>query len=98
MTKNLSRKLLKAFVLIVVIRIHVSKWEVVIVCRSRTPRGMRIILFQVIQFHFGKWEVAVVYRSLGGVGIFDNPPKLPLPDVLVFVLIASISTGPPNYA
>ena len=60
MTKNLSRKLSKAFVSIIVIQIRVSNWEVVIVCRSRTPRGTRIILSQVIQFRFGEWEAAVI--------------------------------------
>ena len=68
MTKDPSRKLSKAFVLIII----VSKEAVVVVitvCRSRTPRGMTIILPQVIQLHFGDWEVAVVYRIFGGVGI-----------------------------
>ena len=68
MTKDPSRKLSKAFVSIII----VSKEAVVVVitvCRSRTPRGMTIILPQVIQLHFGDWEVAVVYRIFGGVGI-----------------------------
>ena len=62
MMKNPSRKRSKAFVLIIppVIRMRNSKWEVVIVCRSRTSRGMRIILPQVIRLHFGKWEAVVV--------------------------------------
>ena len=64
MTKDPFRKQSKAFALIAVIQIHVSKWEVIIVCRSRTPRGMRTvtILPQVIQFKFpfGEWEAAVV--------------------------------------
>ena len=63
MTKNPSRKLSKAYVLITVIQIHASKWEAVIVCRSRTPtRGMRsvTILPQVIQFYFGEWAAAAV--------------------------------------
>ena len=63
-TKDPFRKLSKAFVLIAVIQIHVSKWEAVIVCRSRTPRGMTrrtvTILPQVIQFHFGELEAAAV--------------------------------------
>ena len=73
MMKNPSRKLWKAFVLIII----VSNWDseseavtvVVVLCRSRTLRGMRIILPQVIQLHFGDWEVAVVYRRFGGVRI-----------------------------
>ena len=75
MTKSPSRKQLKAFVLIEVIQIHFSKWEVVIVC-SRTPRGImmrNVMIFpQGIQFHFGEWEATVVkvYRRLGEVGIF----------------------------
>ena len=63
MMKIPLRKLSKAFVSITVIQIHVSKLEAVIVCRSRTPSGTRIvtILPQVIQFHFkfGEWEAAV---------------------------------------
>ena len=71
MTKNRSRKLREVFVLIIpqVIRIHFSKWEVVVVCRPR--RRMRIyisIIPQVIRisyFKFGEsltrcqpdWEV-----------------------------------------
>ena len=71
MTKNPSRKLPKVFVLIIplAIGIHISKWEVVVVCRSRTPRGMTIILSQVIQIHFDEWEVAAVYCPRREVGI-----------------------------
>ena len=68
MTKDPSRKLSKACVLIIIL----SKEAVVVVvtvCRSKTPRGMTIILPQVIRLHFGDWEVAVVYRRFGGVGI-----------------------------
>ena len=69
MMKNPSRKLWKAFVLITIVSNWDSETEVVVVlCRSRTLRGMRIILPQVIQSHFGDWEVAVVYRRFGGVG------------------------------
>ena len=68
MTKNPSRKRSKAFVLIIPLVTSIS--EVVIVCLSRTPRGVRIIFPQVIQLHFGEWEVAVVFGRLGGVGIF----------------------------
>ena len=63
MMKNPSRKVSKAFDLIVVvrIRIHVSNWEALAACRSSTPRAMRIILSQVIQLlHFGESEAAVV--------------------------------------
>ena len=72
MTKNPSRKLPKVFVSIIhlVIQIHISRWEVMVVCRSRTPTGMRIILLQVIEIYFDKWEVAVVYCPRRGVGIF----------------------------
>ena len=70
MMKNPSRKLWKAFVLITIVSNWDSETEVVVVlCRSRTLRGIRIILPQVIQLHFGDWEVAVVYRRFGGVGI-----------------------------
>ena len=48
MTKDPFRKLSKAFVLIVVIQTHVSKWEAIIVCRSRTPRGMRTVPLTII--------------------------------------------------
>ena len=48
MTKDPFRKLSKAFVLIVVILTHVSKWEAIIVCRSRTPRGMRTVPLTII--------------------------------------------------
>ena len=75
MTKDPSRKQSKVFVIITVIQIQVSKWEAVIVCHSRTPRGMRTvtILPQVIRSHFGKWEAAAVwvYRRFGGVQIFQ---------------------------
>ena len=54
MTKGPSRKLLKAFDLIEVIQMHVSKLEVAIVCHWRTSRGI------VIQSHFGEWEAAAV--------------------------------------
>ena len=70
MTKDPSGKLSKVFVLIPVIQIQVSKWEIIIVCRSRTPGGMRTVPvttrilpqleLEVIQFHFGEWEVAAV--------------------------------------
>ena len=66
MTKDPSGKLSKVFVLIPVIQIQVSKWEIIIVCRSRTPGGMRTVTIllqlelEVIQFHFGEWEVAAV--------------------------------------
>ena len=56
MTKDPFRKLSKAFVLIAVIHIHVSKWEVILVCRWRTVT----ISPQVIQFHFSEWEAAAV--------------------------------------
>ena len=66
MTKNPSRKLSEVFVLISqVIRIHISKWEAVVVCRRRILRGMRIFILiipQVIRVQFGEWEVVVVYR------------------------------------
>ena len=48
MTKDPFRKLSKAFVLIVVIQTHVSKWEAIIVSRSRTPRGMRTVPLTII--------------------------------------------------
>ena len=76
MTKDPFRKQSKVFVLITVTQIHISKWEAVIVCRSRTPRGMTrrtvTILPQVIRFHFGEWEAGAVwvYRRFGGVQIF----------------------------
>ena len=56
MMKNPSRKPSKAFVLIAVIQIHISISEAVIVCRLRTPRGMKTVTIshQVIQFHFGE--------------------------------------------
>ena len=65
MTKDPSGKLSKVFVLIPVIQIQVSKWEIIIVCRSRTPGGMRTVTtrilpqleLEVIQFHFGEWEL-----------------------------------------
>ena len=66
MMKNPSRKQSKIFVLIIppVIRIHNNKWEVILILvwRSRTPRGMRtVIIPQVIQLLlFGEWEAAVV--------------------------------------
>ena len=71
MTKNPSRKRSKAFVLIIPLVTSLLS-EVVIICRSRTPRGMRIIFSQVIQLHFGEWEVlvAMIYRRLGGVETF----------------------------
>ena len=75
MTKNLSRKRSKAFVLIIPLVTSIS--EVVIVCLSRTPRGMRIIFPQVIQLHFDEWEVAMIYGRLGGVQVcFINPPSI----------------------
>ena len=82
MTMHPSRKLLKAFVLIM----HVSKWEVAIVWRSSapSPRGMRVVLSQVIQLPFVEWEVPVVlvYRRLGGVVLFfNNPSSIPEWDV-----------------
>ena len=81
MMKNPSRKLWKAFVLITIVSNWDSEAVVEVICRSKTPRGMRITLPQVIQLHFGDWEVAVVYRRFGGVGIqssldntfLDNP-------------------------
>ena len=71
MTKNPSRKRSKAFVLIIPLVTSLLS-EVVIICRSRTLRGMRIIFFQVIQLHFGEWEVtvAMIYGRLGGVETF----------------------------
>ena len=64
MMKNPSRKWSEVFILIIppVIRMYNSKWEVVVVCRSRTQRGMirRAILSQVIQLHFGEWGAAAV--------------------------------------
>ena len=62
MTVNPSWKLRKVFILIIsqVIRIHFSKWEVVVVCRPRTPRGMRIFVLITIPIQLGKWEVTVV--------------------------------------
>ena len=61
MMKNFSRELSKVFDLIIppVIRIHNSNAEVVIVCRSRTPRGI-IPLLAIQLSHFGEWEAAVV--------------------------------------
>ena len=88
MTKSPSRKPLKAFVLIEVIQIHFSRWEVVIVC-SRTPRGIMMrnvtIFPQGIQFHFGEWEATVVkvYRRLGELEVWifkfvlNSPPSNP---------------------
>ena len=69
MTKNPSRKRSKAFVLIIPLVTSLLS-EVVIICRSRTLRGMRIIFSQVIQLHFGEWEVAMIYGRLGGVETF----------------------------
>ena len=103
MTKDHSRKLSKAFVLIAVIQIHISKWEVItwIVCRSRTPRKMRTvaILPQVIhwQFHFGEWEAAAVwvYGRLGGVGIFKFVLIIPqaMPSLLALRLMGYRTTS-----
>ena len=83
MTKNPSRKWSKAFVLIIplVTRMHISISEIVVVCHSRNPTGMRIILPQVIQLQIGEWEIAAVYRRFGGVGIqvfFDDLNPLPV--------------------
>ena len=70
MMKNPSRELSKVFDLIIppLIQMHISKWEVVIVCRSRTLRG--IIPLQAIQLsQFGDLEAAVVlvYSRFGRV-------------------------------
>ena len=79
MTKNPLRKLLKAFILIVVIRMHVSKWEAVIVSRSRTPRGTRIILLQVIRRVGSSSSLSIQeIRSCGDVQVcFNNLPSNP---------------------
>jgi hypothetical protein len=70
-----SRKLPEVFVLIIpqVIRIHISKWKVV-VCRPR--RGMRIFVLPIpqmirIHWHFSEWE-EVVSRRLGGVKMLKD--------------------------
>jgi hypothetical protein len=76
MIKNPSWKLWpEVFVLIIpqVIRIQISKWEVV-VCRPR--RGMRILVFlltipQMIRIHFSEWE-QVVSRRLEGVKMLKD--------------------------
>ena len=66
-------KMQEVFVLVIhqVIRIHFNKWEVVVVCRPKTPtwRGMRIFVLIMIQIHFDKWEV-VVCCPRRGVRIF----------------------------
>ena len=61
MTRNPLKKSSKAFVLIIplVTQIYLSELEVV-VRRSRTLRGVKMILLQMIQIYFGEWEVAVV--------------------------------------
>ena len=100
MTKNPSRKPLKAFVLIEVIQIHFSRWEVVIVC-LRTPRGIMMrnvtIFPQGIQFHFGEWEATVVkvYRRLGEVGIFKFVLIVPqaIPNLQVLRLMGFRTTS-----
>ena len=67
MTKNPSKKLSKVFdlILLLVIRIHVCNWEVVVVCHSRTPGKMRIILTQVIQLHSSSTEEWGQVRVIG---------------------------------
>ena len=70
MTTNPPWKKPEVFVLIIhqVIRIHFSKWKVVVVCYPRTRRGMRMFVLIVIQVHFDKWEVVVCPRR--GVRIY----------------------------
>jgi hypothetical protein len=79
MIKNPSRKLPKVFVLIIpqVIRIHISKWEVVLVCRPRRLGGMRIFVLIIPQMirivHFSEWEeVVLVSRRFGGVKMLKD--------------------------
>ena len=75
MTTNPSkmRSRVSALIILLVIRMHVSKWKVVIVRRFKTPRGTRTVTIspQVIPLHFVEWEAAVVlvYSRFGGVWI-----------------------------
>ena len=67
-------KMPEVFILIIlqVIRIHFSKWEVVVVvCRPRTAGGMRIFELIMIQKHFGEWEShgSTYYLLLSSIGI-----------------------------
>ena len=104
MTKNPSRKLSKVFALIIliVIRMHVSKWKVVIICRFRTPRRTRTvtILPQVIRLHFGEWEavVVLVYSRFGEVGIVMFLLLIPhwkaIPNLKSLRLMGCSSIGP----
>ena len=87
MTMNPPWKKPEVFVLIIhqVIRIHFNKWEVVVVCRPKTPtwRGMRIFVLIMIPIHFGKWEV-VVFFPRRGVRIF----------VLIIAQVVVVVYGP----